>query len=513
MTSRILHRSASFLFAFFLAQAAFAQGLYAGSKGARTAGRGGAVGAKADDLSAMEYNPAGLARLGTTTIQLSNRFSYNQTKYTRQPTLDGGNGEIVTFDEVKNEKPWQLLEPLLAVGTNFGLDSFGFALGAYAPSGIAKASYSLGAQTDEMGGPDYKSEGGQRYMMQSRDSQILIYALSGAYKFKDVFGFGATLQWISVPKIKYSLGVAPVPFGTPRYNVRSPFDMVSEIEGHDYFTFNTVLGAWVRPLPFLELAASGQVIPSEIRAKSKLRVRQISNGQDLLLQRAATGACDPQTTPEACVNDVELTIPLPLWVRLAARIFKENEEKQLLWDLELDFVYQGWSRVKSFELTSDNLVGVLVPETLGGRYELPVGDISVPKEWRNSWQLQLGSDVAIVPERLVVRGGAGFDSAVAWKKLYTAIDFPTAEHVSVSLGGSAYFGGLELALAYAYRRQVHVTVDEGEGRVYQQAPGSPCEPPYNGDGCPYLGKPAATVNGGIYKSYSHFVTVDGIYRF
>src|SRR5690606_3696279 len=45
-------------------QVAEAQGLFAGSKGARVAGRGGAYAAKADDLAAVEYNPAGLTKLG-----------------------------------------------------------------------------------------------------------------------------------------------------------------------------------------------------------------------------------------------------------------------------------------------------------------------------------------------------------------------------------------------------------------------------------------------------------------
>lgn len=217
-----------------LAASTSAQGLYAGSKGARVAGRGGAFGAKADDLSAMEYNPAGLARMGATTIQLSNRFSYNETTYWRQPTYDGAGGsEVAHFDKVENDTPWQFLEPMLAVGTNFGLESWGFAAGAYAPNGVAKLTFPVGA-------PDAPAEGGQRFMMTSRESQILIYALSAAYKFQDLFGVGATLQWISVPRLKYSLAVTPVPFGTGGENVRSDFDMHSEVQGHDYFTPNAV---------------------------------------------------------------------------------------------------------------------------------------------------------------------------------------------------------------------------------------------------------------------------------
>src|SRR3954463_4463201 len=87
-------------------------GYYSGVKGAVASGRGGAFVARADDVSAVELNPAGLTHIGTTIIQIGNRFSYNQHSYTRNPTLDWGQSgtspPYVQFPEVRNQTPWQV---------------------------------------------------------------------------------------------------------------------------------------------------------------------------------------------------------------------------------------------------------------------------------------------------------------------------------------------------------------------------------------------------------------------
>jgi long-subunit fatty acid transport protein len=491
---RFLHQVALSLVTFCAALSASAQGLYAGSKGARTAGRGGAVGAKADDLSAVEYNPAGLARLGKTTLQLSNRFSYNQYKYQRAPTIDSATGAPVYFDEVQNGDTLQALDPLLGVATNFGLKDFGFALSAYAPPGMARLSFPEGAYT-------VPSEGGQRYMMVAREAEILIYALSGAYKFKDIFGVGATLQWIHVPKLDYSLVTAPVPFGTGGDNVRSSWDMLSEVSGYDPFTFNAILGAWVRPFPFLEFGLSGQVVPAELRTTSTIQITRVADGSNLTLTRQ-----DPTTGVETPADDVELIVPLPLWARFAAR-YIHNKGDQMLFDLELDVTLQTWSRVDTFELVSNGLVG-----DLNGN-SLPIGDVTIEKYWRDALTVQLGGDFVVVPDKFVARAGFGYESPVAWPE-FSDVDFPTGPHLSGSLGGSLIFGGFEIALAYTQRHMLQVDITEAEGRVYQEAPGAPCVYPYNDPVlCPYPGQPSATVNGGTYKSFSHFVNLDLIYQF
>lgn len=471
-----------------------AQGLFAGSKGARTAGRGGAVGAKADDLSAVEYNPAGLTQLGTTTIQVSNRFSYNMETFTREPSFENanGSGQFVVFDKVKNQEPLQALDPLIGVASNFGLKDFAAALAAYSPAGAARMSFPQGRQ-------DVLSEAGQRYMMVAREAEMLIYALSLAYKYKDVFGVGATAQWIHVPRLNYSLVVAPILFGTGGNSVRTSLDMVSSVKAHDPFTFNAIIGGWLRPTPFLQLGFSAQVVPAEINAKGTIDINMAANGSHLDTTRNGQPA-----------NDVQLNIPLPNWLRFAARYLKEEEvegKKEFKYDIEFDLVFHTWSRVKAFELTSNNLVAAL-PEG-----QLAVGDVNVPKGWKDTLTLQLGGDYAVLPHRLTLRAGASYETAVAYPE-YSNVDFPTGRHVSGAAGASLFLGGFELALAYAYRHQLPTKTTVADGRVYQITPGSRCQPPYSDSNlCPVPGQPAPTVNGGTYTAYNHFLNLDVLYRF
>src|SRR5687767_13667329 len=173
-----------------------ASGYFSGTQGARASGRGGAFAAKADDLSAVALNPAELSHAGGTLIHLGNRFSYNAHSFTRAGTLDWGQLDEgvpphVEFATVTNQKPWQLLDPLLGVASSLGLEDWSFALAAYAPAGVGRQEFPV--------------TGGQRYMMVSREALILNYTASGAWKYGDMFGLGASLQWIHAPRIRYAL--------------------------------------------------------------------------------------------------------------------------------------------------------------------------------------------------------------------------------------------------------------------------------------------------------------------
>ena len=66
-------------------------GYFGGALGARAAGRSGAFVARADDPTAVLYNPAGIANIGGSVAMFGNRLSYNGYTFTRAPTQDWGN--------------------------------------------------------------------------------------------------------------------------------------------------------------------------------------------------------------------------------------------------------------------------------------------------------------------------------------------------------------------------------------------------------------------------------------
>ena len=457
-------------------------GYYDGVKGAHASGRGGAFTASADDVSAVELNPAGLTHIGTTIIQIGNRFSYNQHNYTRNPTLDWGSKDstppYVQFPTVHNQTPWQALDPFIGVASNFGLKDWAFAGAIYSPAGTAREVY-----------PD---SGGQRYMMVRRNAQMIDYALSAAWKHNELFGIGATLKMIAVPSLEYALIIDGSPYSNTANPVRS-----------DLFTLNAILGAWVRPTPNLEIGLSGQILPSEIHTNSKLSVAFANPPNDptfdnhITLQRGNTPA-----------NDVSLELPLPMNARLGVR-YRQVDGDHELFDVEVDGVYETWSRVKTFRLDSNGLTAHYHGQTV------PIGVIDLAKEWQNTFGLHLGGDFAVVPKRFTVRAGVYYETPVS-DPAYANIDFPQGPQMGGALGASIYIGKVEVALATEYRTQSQVYVSDSDSRVYQQVPGSACKAPYTDPSkcnAQYLGIPAPPVNGGTYNAYSLVGTLEAQYRF
>ncbi len=472
------------------ASSARAAGYYSGTHGARALGRAGAFAVKADDLSAMTLNPAGLARIQKTLLQAGNRMSYNAHSFTRAPTLDWGNlsagvPPYVQFATVRNQQPWQVAGPLLGVASNLGLDGWGFALSAHAPAGIAREEFPM--------------SGGQRYMMLRREALILDYTASAAFRHRGVFGIGLSLQWIHVPRLEYELVIDANQFPGDVNPINSELDMRAKLSGSDPFTVNAIVGAWYCPAEFLELGMSLQLVPTRIQAEGTLSVVPLSAEikDEVVLRRDGEPA-----------NDVSLSLPLPVTARMGVR-YRHVQAEIERFDVELDFVYESWSRVDRFAMQGDGLVANLLAQ------RLDVGSIQIDKHWRDTLSVQLGGDYALIPERFTLRGGLFYESAVA-DPSYVHVDFVSGPQLGGTLGTSAFVQGLELAAAYEYRHQPQLEVSEGRARVLQEVPGSQCESPFTDpDAChpQYLGQRAPAVNAGTYRAHSHVLSLDLLYRF
>jgi long-chain fatty acid transport protein len=471
---------------------ASAAGYYSGNKGAKASGRAGAFAAKADDLTAVMYNPATLSGVNGTSVQLANRFSYNTHEFTRAPTLDYGAAAatppLVSFETVTSSG-FQALEPFLGVATDFGLTDWGFALSAYAPPGVANEAL--------------PTDGGSRYMMVSRDVLMVNYVGSAAWRFGDVFGLGVSAQWVAVPKIRYQLVVDATSAPASANPVSSQLDMLATVEGADPFTLNAIVGAWFRPAEFLEIGISGSVLPSNIEAEGTLSIDPIVDiGQSVNLVRE-----DP-LLGRLPADDVTLELPLPLIGRAGVRYIQRDGQREA-WDIEFDVVYETWSRVERFTLDSNNLIGVYMGN------DLRVGLINVEKQWQDTLAFQLGGDVAVIPDKLSLRAGAGYESAVA-EPAYAHVDFPSGAHVAAGLGASVRFGALEVSLAYELRVQQQVEVSEAEGRIHQEVPGSACLAPYTDPNTCHpalIGQRSPVVNAGTYDATQHGATLDLRYGF
>jgi len=464
-------------------------GYFSGALGARASGRGGAFVARADDLTAVYTNPAGLAQLEGTTLQLGNRLSYNAFAFTRAPTLDyghmqGGVAPRVSFTEVQNSTPWQALEPFLGLASKLGTRDWAFAVAAFAPPGTSKVTWPL--------------DGGERYLMVAREAIILDYTATVAYSPNDRFGVGASFVWIHVPRLNYSLVIDGSPFAGAANPVSSDLDMYAQTSGSAAFTPNAIVGAWARPTPAWQIGVAGQVLPATVRTQSRLDVTPLSTSLGTLVL----------TRDGAPANDVHVVLPMPLLARAGAR-YRSLAGGQELWDVELDVEYETWSRVKKFSVETNR-----IQANYGGQ-TLDIARIDIPKQWRDTVTVKTGGDYAAVPGVLALRGGAYFVSAVS-APAYANVDFPSGARVGGGVGASWVVSPrFELAFAYNFQMQLPVDVSEKDARVYQQVPGSACQAPYTDPSTcnpSLMGQPSPVVNAGHYSAFSHLASLGLIYR-
>lgn len=481
-------------------------GYFAGSKGARAAGRAGAATVATDDVMAAALNPAGLTRRHGVLLQGGNRFSYHASSYERQPTLDWGNTEngippYVEFAEVHNSEPWQLVDPLLGVALNLGritpgASDFSAAFTVFAPPGVSKLAFPL--------------EGGQRYMMVSRQAQIITYAGTFAWQLSDAVALGVSLHWLYLRKLDYELVIdARTMLGANP--VSSTTDVLSRVSGSDPFAPNAVVGAWYRAAPFLEVGLAGQVVPSSFETKSTLEIEGLSpQFGDISLTRDGEPA-----------RDVSVELPLPLSARAGVRYlhfrgssWPGRDVEHPLFDVELDVVYETWSRVERFAMETRGLSASWRDQSID------IDQIDIEKHWQDTWGVHLGGDFHVLPRAgentaLSVRGGLYYESAVA-EPAYSHVDFASGRQLGGALGASVYLGELELGVAYEQRRQPRVTIHEPDARVSQEVPQNPCVAPYDSDRfChpEYFGQSAPAVNAGSYRAVSHMVSLEALYEF
>jgi long-subunit fatty acid transport protein len=371
------------------------------------------------------------------------------------------------------------------VASNLGLSDWAFALAAFAPPGTSRE--------------EFPQDGGERYQMVRREAVILNYTASAAWKRGDRFGVGASLVWVHVPRLVYSLVIDGSPFAGASNPVSSDLDMLATTTGSATFTFNAIVGAWFRPIPAVELGVSGQIVPATVKTHSRLSVLPLSTSLGtVVLTRDGVPA-----------DDVSVTLPLPLVARAGGR-YRHLVGTRELYDVELDLEYTTWSRVHRFTVETRGLQA-----NYGGQV-LDISRIDIEKQWRDTVAVRLGGDVAVLPGRWSLRAGMFYETAVAAAATQN-VDFPGGQRIGVGAGSSLFFfQRWEVSLAYQFLAQPSVTVSEADARVYQQVPGSSCQAPYTDPATcnpNTLGRPAPVVNAGTYGATAHILSLGVVYRF
>ncbi len=445
------HLSTALLVSSLLAGPSWASGFYLGENGATSLLQGGAFTAQSDDLTAIDFNPAGLAQWSGFRFALDNQLINHDARFQREDAnFDPANPPTLA-NEVSNTGGLFYL-PFIGAGygTQLAGRRFTFALGLYGPPSVGRYQFSS---------PDYRHCGDQakswqdvvalagcgptatnylhsprkfapqRYELVKNDIIILYPTLSLGVEVvpKRVF-VGASLQYVystfSFEQVLYSGLVTP-----PNQGQEDPiFDSTVKLSLTGKPQVTGILGVLVRPLDWLQVGASVRP-PIGIEAEGKLNFELGEAATALGTQVTSGKSCGTTKDPASCAK---LNISLPLEVR--AGVYARPIPRL---GVNVDFVYQGWQSVHELLLTPED-----VSLKIGSGTPTAVSAFHIPKNWHHTISVRAGGSFDVM-KYLTVHAGFWWESAAADDN-YATIDFMHFDRVFITGGVTVHLGPLDV---------------------------------------------------------------------
>lgn len=485
-----------------------AGGLEHPDNGTVAVGRGGAFTAKADDLTAIQHNPAALIKSKSRFAVLVNdnlvlprvRFDRIAWDYGTHDWFDFATAGVP--NPVREGSGWFPLGLMGVVGSDLWTDDFMFAFGVYGPSGV--------------GASDFPVDGAQKYVQVDRDILMTYYTLSAAWGITPNLSLGVSLQWVDLPKLKYSVVIDGY-FEQSYHPFRSNYDVLATIDATDRFNVTAILGLWYRPHPAVELGLSGRVIPIWFKAKGKVSLEMLGLQVKPPDDCATTPGChsyDLLKDGKPGANGMTLSFVLPPNLRAGARYVHKRGDREVF-DVELDVVYEFWRMLDAFDvqLDADQIRNYIK----GGLTTSPLRDIRMVRSFKDSISVRMGGDYNVIPDWLTVRAGLFYESPSA-RPEYTGIDFVPFHRIGIGTGFTFKYKGFAFSAAYEHIFQPDWIVNDERGsKLLQQRPAGQCEAEGKCDEN-YVDSagnqlPAPPVNTGVYSSSIDIVSLGATYRF
>lgn len=457
---------------------AHAGGLNAYEKGVRALGRGGAFVAGADDLGAINYNPAGIAGAGTQFF-IDGTFAIFDSTYTRQTLLrqvDPNTGETVgTFEQTFEPVDGSVVPlPIPTVAASFMPHrDWTVAFGISAPAALL-TSYPT---EDAKGQP-----APNRYQLFTLDGSLLL-------------NIGGYVAWRPVDQLQIGAGIEVL---VGSFNSRQAlsgclpdrffcapedpeWDLISEIGAAPIITPSGNVGAIWEFYDGWKLGASFH-LPYWIVAPASLESR---------LPSAA-----PYRLAEQEGKDATLEFQIPWEIRLG---IEARPVKGLAIEVAAD--YEHWAMHDKISVTPDDVAVTNLPG-FPEKYYLP--EITIPRNFQSTIQGMLGAEYTIdaTPSVSVTpRLGFSYETSATADE-YTSLLTLDSGKATLSGGASITYREARFDLVYAHQFIAPVTVAPDQARLPQIVPVSanpPEEPNY--------------INGGVYDWHMDIVGIGFAYTF
>jgi long-subunit fatty acid transport protein len=383
----------------FGALSAHASGFYFGDNGAKAMVQGGAFTAQADDLTAMQHNPAGLTQLSGVSLLADAHVLRHDVTFLRQdPGFDPANPSSLINTVHSNPAPFILPFFAASYGLELAGRPFTVGLGLFAPPSQGKYEYPNPNYTKDDAGKYVEKANKyapQRYALISTNILIAYPTLSLAYAIHPRFQVGVSAQ-LTVSQFQQTqtmYGGDALNDNPMRQIAENPdYDATVSIDLPGQIGFTGILGVMARPTDWLSFGASIRP-PIPFKARGKITVGL----PEFFKSAGATITGDTAT----------LTMTMPLEIRAGARA--------LFWKrlgVNLDFVYQGWNSIDQLLLTPENV-------TLeNGGTSTPIAPFGVKKNWQPTWSVRLGASVRVV-KYLSLSLGALYETGAAPSSTYS----------------------------------------------------------------------------------------------
>jgi len=409
--------------------AAWAGGEEIPDNGAQALGRGGAFTAKADDLTALEYNVAGLAMARGTRVLFSANIVNASADFQRAgtyPTMAGVPYSGQPFPAV-SEQGGAFFAPMFVVASDLGTKKWTVAAGAFGPSAYGKSTWPT--QVSVAGQP---APAPQRYDLVSEDLLQIFPTVAVAWRPLDFISVGAAFNWVyTAPKFRQAvyLPLAPAGSENPYYDVDATIDV------SDTFEPAYTLGALARLTENLQVGVNYRS-SADIDASGTVKLSTVPNDPN---GPARITPMFPNGGNTARVS--HFRSGMPQVIRGGIRyIFRDGDTDRA--DLELDTVWENWSaKLQDINIELD-------PSSV-----TPAPPVTSPHHWNDTVSVRLGGSYSL--DTMVgvwnFRGGTYYETAAA-SDAWSRLDFRAWEHIGFTAGAGWTTKGLTLnaGLAYIY---------------------------------------------------------------
>lgn len=423
---------------------------------ARVLGRGGAFAARADDPSAIQFNPAGLAKLKGVNILLSlNLLDVNQTFQPAPDTVLGGRS-IRSFAPLEQEIGLAAA-PMLAVHFDFAaLEDFDFAVGVYGPSGTTHRKFAnqftvTSVRHATTGDDQTDRVRGQQGNALAPNGVLVESQMIQAYPT-------AAVAWSGVKDLRIGLSLqASVVDATISKAIGGPVPGVAELKFSDWFTPTAILGVQYQATEWLELGVMYRPSFDNVATgtHSLTRFNECPSGpcpadaSGEPLGPYGLGAEIPFSNADGSRNqDLEFRFSNPDILRVGARYIAPR------FDVEFNYVFQRQSVHTGFAVDYQASNAAL------DDLDVVVPDVDDVRNYEDTHGFRLGGDVAVIPEALSVRWGGSYETGSSPED-YTNLDFPGLDQWSAAVGLTWHTTLVDVDLGYTYVGLMDRTVEDG----------------------------------------------------